>query len=162
MTLMALSMFRSVNVQEKIAGNMLQKQAAFNAAQSALQYAENWVQDNYYSAAESQCSTPTLQNVSTGITICFNSLALALSPSLVTTVPWVSGGSQVGVTYTQAGGIASRFYIQDTGAEFHGICDSDVLLIDAYGYDSSNQTVAVVESTYVLQPVANGGLGSGC
>ena len=43
---MALSMFRSFGIQEKIAGNMREKQRAVAAAVSAEVYAENWLINN--------------------------------------------------------------------------------------------------------------------
>lgn len=45
MTILALSMFRSYGMQEKIAGNVREKQRALNAAVSAQQYAE-WALTN--------------------------------------------------------------------------------------------------------------------
>ena len=42
-TIMALSMFRSFGIQEKIAGNVREKQRAVQAAVSAQQYAEWWL-----------------------------------------------------------------------------------------------------------------------
>ena len=45
-TIIALSMFRSFGIQEKIAGNMREKQRALQAAISAEQNAENWLSNN--------------------------------------------------------------------------------------------------------------------
>jgi type IV pilus assembly protein PilX len=42
-TIIALSMFRSFGMQEKIAGNMREKQRAFQGAVSAQEFAENWL-----------------------------------------------------------------------------------------------------------------------
>lgn len=42
-TIMALSMFRSFGTQEKIAGNMREKQRALQVAMSTQQYAEWWI-----------------------------------------------------------------------------------------------------------------------
>ncbi len=42
-TMLAVSMFRSMGLDEKIAGNMRDKQRALNAAETAEQYAENWL-----------------------------------------------------------------------------------------------------------------------
>ena len=42
-TIIALSMFRSFGIQEKIAGNMREKQRALSAAVSAQQFAERWL-----------------------------------------------------------------------------------------------------------------------
>jgi type IV pilus assembly protein PilX len=155
MTLMAMGMFRSVNVQEKIAGNVLQKQAAVNAAQGALQYAESWLAANATTSSAVTCSTLQAAGSAT-LNTCTNALAATVS-NPVTTPPWTTGaGVPLGVTYTPTGsGASSRFYIQDLGKNYFGVSCSDVFLIDAYGYDSTTNTVAVVESTYVIQPIIN-------
>src|SRR5215468_12550182 len=42
-TILVVSMFRSFTIQEKIAGNVREKQRALHAAESAEQYAEWWL-----------------------------------------------------------------------------------------------------------------------
>ena len=42
-TILAVSMFRSFGTQEKIAGNVREKERALHAAESAEQYAEWWI-----------------------------------------------------------------------------------------------------------------------
>ena len=42
-TILAISMFRSFGLDEKIAGNVREKQRALNAAETAEQYAEYWL-----------------------------------------------------------------------------------------------------------------------
>ena len=42
-TMLAISMFRSMGLDEKIAGNMRDKQRALNAAETAEQFAESWL-----------------------------------------------------------------------------------------------------------------------
>lgn len=43
LTLLAMAMFRGFGLQQKIAGNVREKERAFQAAESALQYAEWWL-----------------------------------------------------------------------------------------------------------------------
>ena len=150
-TLIAVSMFRSYGIQEKIAGNTREKQRATSAANSTLQYAEWWLTTNAGSlptkvACTSPVSTPQ---------ICSNALA---DP---TKVPWANGG----VTFTgftsntanQVTGSASRgtyyktpiFYITDLGP-YVGTPAGEVYQIDAVAWGSTPNTVAVVESTYLL------------
>lgn len=43
LTLLAISMFRGYGLQQKLAGNTREKQRAFEAAESALQYGEYWL-----------------------------------------------------------------------------------------------------------------------
>src|SRR5579864_7550374 len=69
-TIMALSMFRSFGMQEKIAGNVREKQRALQAANSAQQYAEWWLANQSGavfavsmgsgSAADVVCTTTTI------------------------------------------------------------------------------------------------------
>ena len=61
MTLLALSMFRSVGLQEKIAGNTREKQRSLQAAESALQYGEWWLSQGNGSTGNpaARFTTPT-------------------------------------------------------------------------------------------------------
>ena len=166
-TLIALSMFRSFGVQEKIAGNMREKQRAVQAAETAEIFAENWLLNNAAGTAAGTCST-TITVTSTNTTqvpICSN--ALPLVPGIdVTSVPWFIGGAQVGVNYsplgltvgTSAPNTASNptyygpptFYISDMGTSADASYPGEVYQVDSYGYGGSQTTVAEVESTYVV------------
>ena len=57
-TIIALSMFRSFGIQEKIAGNTREKQRALPAAVSAQQFAEWWLSNNGATSAPVPCATP--------------------------------------------------------------------------------------------------------
>ncbi len=159
-TIMALSMFRSYGTQERIAGNTRDKQRAINAAVSAQQYAEFWL-----SSAAPPTAGACVGFVSSNQgQICTNPLA---TPA---TVPWASG-----VNYTQftantinlhsnvlnrIGGSADNgllyasyydapsFYITDLGP--NAGTPGEVYQIDAVGYGGTANTVAVVESTYLI------------
>jgi type IV pilus assembly protein PilX len=169
-TIIALSMFRSFGIQEKIAGNMREKQRALSAAVSAQQYAESWLMNNATSASV-QCVAGVLNgNVGQG-QICNTNTALknVLPGGDVTTVPWTIGGAQVGVTYLPTGMSVSTttsysaanvanptyygtptYYISDMGASFDPSIPGEIYQIDAYGYGGAAGTVAEVESTYVV------------
>jgi type IV pilus assembly protein PilX len=169
LTMLAVSMFRSYGVEERIAGNTRDKQRARSAAISAQQYAENWLSTTTASLTPSACAGIV---PSTGtIPIC--------SPPMpnFNTAPWT-----VGVTYTQftanaingvsnvvkasnaTGDTATQsasyyaapmFYITDLGAAPAGIPGGEVYQIDAVGYGGTASTVAVVESTYVIAPASS-------
>src|SRR5262249_10281238 len=64
-TILALSMFRSVGVQQKIAGNLREKQRALHAAESAQQYAEWWL-SNGTNAASASIVCANLLNANLG------------------------------------------------------------------------------------------------
>lgn len=175
-TILALSMFRSFPTQEKIAGNVREKERAFHAANSALQFAEYWLINNV-AAGDVICGTQAVLlngNLGEG-QICSNALyTVAPAPAgLVTSpsaVPWTFGGTQIGTQYTPNGmnvaGTAAVtahdssyflppvYYIADLGGA--GDAQGEVYQIDAYAYGGSANTVAVVESIYeVAQGVVN-------
>jgi type IV pilus assembly protein PilX len=164
-TILALSMFRSFGTQEKIAGNLREKDRALHAAVSAQQYGEWWLTQGSNAAIGAvACAAGTLNaNLGQG-QICNQTPFQA--GWFVTTVPW---GTQVqyvpptmgvpGVTGTNGDPpyfAAPAFYISDRGVAGDGA--GEAYQIDAYGYGSTAGTVAVVESNYeVAQGVVNRG-----
>ena len=164
-TIIAVSMFRSYGMQERIAGNIREKQRATNAANSTLQYAEWWLTTT--AALPTPVSCTGLVSSSVG-QICTNALA---DP---TSVPWTNAGVQVGVTFSgfntsnTVNTTASRgtyyktpiFYITDLGAN-KGTPAGEVYQIDAVAWGSTPNTVSVVESTYVLGTSGGSGGGGG-
>jgi len=165
-TILALSMFRSFGTQERIAGNVREKERALHAANSALQYAEWWLLQNNNTAggaiacAASVAATPTVGQ------ICNQTPQQAgWDP---TQVPWA-----IQVTYTpenmllvgqpQVAGnppyfATPAFWIADRGVAADA--SGEAYQIDAYGYGSAASTVATVESVYEIQQgvVNRGGL----
>jgi len=154
-TILALAMFRSFGLDEKIAGNLREKQRALSAAETAEQYAEYWLTSGGGSANSPMvvCTSVVAASVPQ---VCTNALASAAS------VPWQSGGNPVGVTYSptvptpmnvttspvQGSYYATpAFYVQYLGQNANGT----IYQIDAQGYGGSPDTVAVVESTYIVQ-----------
>jgi type IV pilus assembly protein PilX len=172
-TIMAMSMFRSFGMQEKIAGNMREKQRALQVAMSTQEYAEWWLitQSNAQRAismgvaADAAIVCPTsLQDANQGQgQICLNSLLSITGLSSLTTWPNLAfaGTSNAGVAYTPPGfnytGVDSnttipdiyaarpRFYIADLGALPTG--RGEIYQIDAYSFGESTTAAAVVEST---------------
>jgi type IV pilus assembly protein PilX len=169
-TIIALSMYRSFGIQEKIAGNMREKQRALSAAVTAQQFAENWLMNNATSASVPCVAGLLNGNVGQG-QICNTATALknVVPNGDVTTVPWTAGGGYVGVTYLPAGMQVSQttsysaanvanpsyfgtptYYISDMGASADPSIPGEIYQIDAYGYGGGSATVAEVESTYVV------------
>jgi len=181
-TLLVVSMFRSFGIQEKIAGNVREKERALHAAESAEQYAEWWLTfGNNLQTGAVTCGAPQLSANNQEGQICSNTLAPrvgAPTPNLginVAQVPWTiagPGGGPVGVTFLPTGmtigqgGTSNNplyfatpvFYIADVGVAADG--QGEAYQIDAVGYGGSANAVAVVESTYeVAKGVQNlGGL----
>jgi type IV pilus assembly protein PilX len=156
-TILAVGLFRSFGLDEKIAGNVREKQRALNAAETAEQYAESWL-----SAGNGNTGIPCTALVDASIgQVCSNTLQLSgINPM---NLPWTIAGNPVGVTYlpltptpmnvvTQGAGFyfgTPTFYIAYLGPTPGGL--GTVYQIDAAGYASSPNTAAVVESTYLVQ-----------
>lgn len=165
-TIMALSMFRSFGVQERIAGNTREKQRALQGAMSTQEFAEQWIVNTSNAAnavsagiapsADITCSTVVDANLGGG-QLCSNTLAsLGIT---VTAVPW-----SVGTLYTPPGmnftGTVTNaavndvyyarpgFYVTDLGPLATN--NGEAYKIDAYSYGTSANTVAVVESTFAI------------
>jgi type IV pilus assembly protein PilX len=165
-TILALAMFRSMGLQEKIAGNVREKQRALHAAVVAQQYAEWWLSSSNNSGQSPViCNATANANLGpTQVLICTNSIA---APA---TLPWTSSGATVGITYYPSnalspltsmnfaaasnGSLANAyyltpsFYIQYLGPSADG--GGTVYKIDAVGYGGNALSVAVVESTYEI------------
>ncbi len=166
-TLIALSLFRSFGIQERIAGNTREKQRALQAALSAQEYAEWWLSSGGNStAAPITCIALLNANVGEG-QICANKLPLIVPD--VTQVPWRVNGANIGVTYLSPGMLLSSstsvsaanvanptyfsaptFYISDMGASADPNIPGEIYQIDAVGYGGTGNTAAVVESTYAV------------
>lgn len=165
-TILALAMFRSMGLAEKISGNVREKQRALHAAVVAEQYAEWWLSSGNVGPAV-VCSAPVNVNQSpSGVLIC----DVASSIVAPATLPWTTaGGATVGFSYYPSsanlvttmnfvpdanGSYANTytqppaFYIQYMGLGKDGL--GNVYKIDAVGYGGNSLSVAVVESTYEI------------
>jgi type IV pilus assembly protein PilX len=151
-TLLAVAMFRSFGLDERIAGNAREKGRALQAAEGAEEYAEWWL---------------TQGNGTTGITcntvlVTSQAQVCALNSTAnvpnFTTVPWVNGTAPVGVTYTPpnmtvttTGAAGTYYYAPMFYITYLGVTPAAtgvVYQIDALGYGGSPSAVAVVESFY--------------
>lgn len=164
-TLLALSMFRGMGLETRIAGNTLEKQRALQAATSAQQYAEQWLVTNVTPFSAVDCSSNPAITTTTP-TVCSN--ILSTSVSSVSSVPWTIGATQVGYPYnptngsgqpdfqlSSTGGVdtfqaAPVFYISQLGQDATYSNGIDYR-IDAWSYAGAQSTVAVVESTYRIR-----------
>jgi type IV pilus assembly protein PilX len=170
-TIVALSMFRGLGTQERIAGNVREKERALHAAMTAQQYAEWWLTVPINLANGAQVCDPAaaLLNANANQTqICANSYTfsnLGIDPA---SVPWQTApGAYYGISYTPAGmciagsgcttgslndpsyAAVPMFYIADMGVAADG--QGEAYQIDAAGYGGSTNAVAVVESTFEVQ-----------
>jgi len=156
-TILAVGLFRSFGLDEKIAGNLREKHRALNAAETAEQYAEWWL-----GSGNGTNGVPcnSLLAVS-ATTVCSNVITNAAALPL----PWT-----VGVTYaptvpspmnvTTGGGqdtyyFAPTFYISYLGPAPGPSGSGTIYQIDAVGYAGSPDTAAIVESTYLIQSTSS-------
>jgi type IV pilus assembly protein PilX len=157
-TILAMALFHSFGLDEKIAGNTREKQRALQAAVSAQQYGEWWL-SNGQTISNVTCSGPS----TTTPQVCLNTLPTAvtggsgLATGNVALLPWTNSlGASLGYTYTppNAGTYwqSPVFYISylGIGTGSNGATGS-VYQIDSVGYGGSPNTAAVVESTYIVQ-----------
>lgn len=168
-TILAVGLFRSFGMDEKIAGNTREKQRALQAAVSAQHYAEWWLANGNGTAAIT-CSGQVTAAVGQ---VCSNTLqSIVPNVAIVATSSAVSGwagssgtGTPIGVTYTPpnmsvtqtaAAGTYYKqpaFYISYLGIGVSPKGGSgNVYQIDAVGYGGGPSTTAVVESTYIVVP----------
>ena len=172
MTIIALAMYRNIDVQEMIAGNVREKQRAFQAATDAEQFAEYWlsINDNALTASAT-CGGVSSANASQ-VQICSNLLSTVVDGG-VTSVPWQIGGAPVGFSYNPgnnditaaAGGQNTyfgipNFYISvlsNSSQSYNG----PVLQVDAWSYGGNNTAVAEVESTWQVEYQVNSNIQGG-
>jgi type IV pilus assembly protein PilX len=170
-TVLALSLFRSFGTQEKIAGNVREKDRALHAATSAQQYAEWWLlQGNNTATGAVSCPAGTLNaNLGEG-EICSQTQTPQQAGWSVTTVPWAIQVSFLPPGMSVTPGVLGSnndppyaatpgFFVADVGIAADG--QGEAYQIDAYGYGGSTSAVAVVESTYEVKQgvVCLGGCG---
>jgi len=149
-TLLAVGMFRSFGIDEKIAGNVREKQRALNAAETAEQYAEYWLAT--VGGTPITCAAPFV-SVNPG-QVCNNLLANPAQipwPAGVNYIPTVTSAMNVtGVNGGQGAYYKNpAFYIAFLGLSPSGL--GTIYQIDAVGYGGSVDTAAVVEATYIVQ-----------
>lgn len=157
MTIMSISMFRSFNQQERISGNTREKLRALHAAQSTLQYGEAWLALGNGSSG-SACTTLLDANAALPSTqVCSAMLGVAQ----INTVPWKTGGVEIGVQYTPPGmdltgvGTANsyltrpRFHIASMGLDASG--ESMLYQVTAWSQGGNASAVAVLQSVYAVK-----------
>lgn len=165
LTLLALSMFRGFGLQQKISGNVSEKERAYEAAQSALEYAEWWLAFNnsdpvFGIPSPVACSGPVTVSSPTNMRVCNAPLTNPNDPTTWTGVSTVqpaamtvgSGGSYVdangntNINYSQAPGLYIN-WLNETTDPTNGLI-TNYYAITAVGYGGSANTTAVVQSIY--------------
>jgi type IV pilus assembly protein PilX len=156
-TILAIAMFRSFGLDERIAGNVREKQRALNAAETAEQFAETWLSQGNGSSAIA-CTTFVSSNAGQ---VCTSTLqAQGINPA---NLPWPQGVNYVPQTPTpmalqnnNTGGQGTyytnpAFYIGFLNTAMVNGVSTTIYQIDAVGYGGSGNAAAVVEATYQVQ-----------
>ena len=156
-TILAVGLFRSFGLDEKIAGNVREKNRALNAAETAEQYAEWWLASgngNNGVVCNAMLVAPAAGQVCSNVMTNPESLPMpwtvgvSYTPSAPTAMAVLSAGAPQGQnTYY----FPPTFYISYLGPAPVGGVSGSVYQIDAVGYAGSPDTAAIVESTYLVQ-----------
>jgi type IV pilus assembly protein PilX len=150
-TLLAVGMFRSFGLDEKIAGNVREKQRALSAAETAEQFAEYWLSSGHSSTGIA-CAAGAFPD-STAPQIC----TFATMLSTPTTLPWPIGVNYVSPSTAltmniQTSPVPGSYYAKPAfSIAYLGTTSTSTLFqIDAVGYGGGPDTAAVVEATYAI------------
>ena len=169
-TILALAMFRTVGLENIIAGNVLDKQRAVLAADSAQTDAEQWLLNGGASSNPVDCGLSP-PSTSTGIIVCTKPLYQELANGQPATVPWAIGNSSSAgygynpggndLTVSTSGGINTVYglptvYVGQLGWDGNSRNAFDYR-VDSWAYGGADATVAVVESTYQIRYTALSG-----
>jgi type IV pilus assembly protein PilX len=148
-TILAAAMFRSYGTQEKLAGNLREKERALHAAEIAQQFAEASLA-NGTAGPEGACNSivdsTAPQVCNTALT---NPTSLTWGAGVQYVPPEASTSQNMNVTQTSGQDTYYSkpiYYIYDAGQSLGG----ELFQIDAMGVGATNNAVAVVESTYLL------------
>lgn len=162
-TLISVSMYKNFGVQEKLAGNTLEKQRSLLAADSAVRYGEWWLSQGN-TGSGSVCSGVVNANTQANMKICSNGLA---TPA---TLPWANRFEYKPPTMTIASGgglntastgtvgdvnyaTTPSLYVSYMGLGPNG--KSMLYQVTGVGYGGSTTTVSVLQSVYAMTYAIN-------
>lgn len=156
LTLLAISMYRGFGLQNKIAANTGEKERAFEAAESTLQYGEYWLSQGTAGTGVG-CTAAATVTTDADVRVCANALANATDPD-----NWTAGLSYTPAAMRVAagGGIATdgngnadinyakapALYISYMGLAPDGL--QMLYSVTGAGYGGSAGTSAVVQSVF--------------
>jgi type IV pilus assembly protein PilX len=176
MTLVAVAMFRSTGLMDRISANARDKQRSFEAAQSALQYAEWWLSTTKPGGTSSNCNAPLVSaDTVANVHVCLNDI----QSDFLTANAWTRGFTYTPPNLTSLGGTGSGGgmvapsgtsgdvnYYNLPGFYVTWLMNSptkggDIYQVTAYGYGGNTTTMTVLRSTYLV-PSAGVSGGSSC
>lgn len=146
LTLLSVGMFRNLGLEERITGNTREKQHAFYAAQSALLYAENWLNQGN-AGLPASCA-----GVSATPVVC-NTTSTPPQATLATTA-WNTtfGTSYVPPTAVSQNTIAQYYAAPQFGITYLGPDPAKpgayLYQVTSQGFGTNSNAVAVVQSVW--------------
>jgi type IV pilus assembly protein PilX len=156
-TLLAISMFQGTGLQQKIAGNSREKERAFEAAQSSLQYGEYWL-TNGDPGTGLPCTASVNVTSDADMRACMTTLPNPGDPATwPTTLGYTPPAMKVNDGSNGIGGqtpdSTDILYAQVPGLHIaymgtSGTGNKMLYMVTAAGYGGSSATVSVVQSVY--------------
>ncbi|MGS0741686.1 pilus assembly PilX family protein [Glaciimonas sp. GG7] len=158
LTLLAISMFRGYGLLEKIAGNVREKERAYESAQNALQYGEWWLGQGTPGIGVTCSTTGTVTSVA-NMQACSNLLTNQTDPanwvgSLLYTPPAMivaagggtatDGNANLDINYAAT----PRLYVAYIGLAPSG--QQALYTVTAAGFGGSTNSVSVVQSVVAV------------
>ena len=169
LTLMSIGMFRSLGLEELITGNTREKEHAFYAAQSAMQYAEEQLLASS-GGQGTPCAIPTTLGANS-FQICSNTLLA----EVFATTPWNTGspssfgapyapaqqitvsatGGETAAQVSTAGALVSTYYaapqyaVAYLGPDPAG--NATLYQVTTLGYGGNANALAVLQSVYSIK-----------
>lgn len=166
LTLIAVAMFRGGGLQEKIAGNLREKQRAFDIAQNTLTFGQNWISANApvpIACANAAASNSGVANTpvvctQTSVYPASTDTLMADLQSETAGTPYTPGGNAA-LDISQNGGRLNtiyalpRLFIQNIGQQAG--TGNTLYRLTAIAWGGNDSAVAIVQSIYAL-PAASG------
>ena len=146
-TLLGVSLFLGVTLQQKAAGNSLQKTRALEVAQSAVTAAENWLNTQSSRQVPQACSSQVI----------FFRLCALSPPTPANPSSWSSGASRVtlpNVKFSATGATVDTYagnpavWISYLGRATMG--PGNLYEIDAQAYGGNQNALAVIQVVYYV------------
>ena len=165
LTLIAVAMFRGGGLQEKIAGNLREKQRAFDIAQNTLTFGQNWISANAPTPVACANAAATNGQVANTPVVCTQTSVypsgtdtlMADLQSETAGTPYTPGGNAA-LSISQNGGLNTvyalpRLFIQNIGQQAG--TGNTLYRLTAIAWGGNDSAVAIVQSIYAI-PASSG------
>lgn len=162
MTLLGLALFRSTGLMDRITANARDKQRAFEAAESAMEYGSWWLTTPAGGGATSTCASnvnaqvtlihvctePLSSSFQTVAALGWKALAFTYTPLNMTVVTNGGGTNTTGTTGTTDVNYAGApgVYVERLGLSSDG--NSMFYQLTSFGFGGDNNTASVLRATF--------------